>query len=98
MSDGPRRVLASVDEAGERLGLTSGMTVTHAKSLVPNLLVMDATPEEDGAALRRLGLWCTMYSPLVTPDPPDGVFIDVARLVPREPRALLNGWPGHPGK
>ena len=26
----------------------------------------------------KLALWCTRYSPLVTPDPPDGVFIDVA--------------------
>ena len=26
----------------------------------------------------RLALWCTRYSPLVTPCPPDTVFIDVA--------------------
>ena len=36
---GQRRVLASVDEAAERLGLAFGMTVTHAQSLVPALLV-----------------------------------------------------------
>src|SRR6202012_503068 len=28
--------------------------------------------------LLRLCLWCIRYSPLVTPNPPDGVFIDVA--------------------
>jgi protein ImuB len=76
--EGQRRVLASVDEAAARLGLACGMTVTHAQSLVPELVVVNATPHEDGAALTRLALWCTMYSPLVTPDPPDGVFIDVA--------------------
>jgi len=76
--EGPRRVLASVDRAAERLGLACGMTVTHAQSLVPELTVVEAKPEEDKAALDRLGLWCVMYSPLVTPDPPDGVFIDVA--------------------
>jgi len=54
------------------------MTVTHAQSLVPDLTVVEVKPEEDEAALDRLGLWCVMYSPLVTPDPPDGVFIDVA--------------------
>ena len=39
--EGPRRVLASVDEAAERLGLACGMTVTHAQSLVPDLSVVE---------------------------------------------------------
>jgi protein ImuB len=77
-AQGQRRVLASVDETAERLGLSRGMTVTHAQSLIPGLVVMDATPEADNAALHRLSLWCVRYSPLVTPNPPDGVFIDVA--------------------
>ena len=75
---GPRRVLASVDEAAEGLGLRCGMTVTHAQSLVPDLGLFDATLEADEKALIRLALWCVKYSPVVTPDPPSGVFIDVA--------------------
>jgi protein ImuB len=78
LMQGQRRILASVDDAAERLGLSAGMTVTHAQSLVPDLCVVDATPEEDEAALHRIALWCIRYSPLVTPDPPDGIFIDVA--------------------
>jgi hypothetical protein len=35
-------------------------------------------PFEEEAALHRLALWCTRYSPLVAPDPPDGIFIDIA--------------------
>src|SRR4051812_28086005 len=76
--EGQRRVLVSVDNAAERLGLSCGMTVTHAQSLVPELTVLDAKPDEDADALDRLALWCMMYSPLVTPDPPNGIFIDVA--------------------
>jgi protein ImuB len=75
---GQRRILASVDEAAERVGLSCGMTVAHAQSLLPELTVFDAKPQDDEAALSRLGLWCMMYSPLVTPDLPDGIFIDVA--------------------
>jgi protein ImuB len=75
---GPRRLLASVDRAAEVLGLRCGMTVTHAQTLVPELCVVDATPVEDEAALLRLALWCIRYSPIVTPNPPDGIFIDVA--------------------
>jgi protein ImuB len=78
MMQGQRRILASVDEAAARVGLSIGMTVTHAQSLIPDLTVVDATPEDDEAALFRLALWCIKYSPLVTPNPPDGVFIDVA--------------------
>ena len=51
---GPRRVLASVDEAAEGLGLRCGMTVTHAQSLVPDLALFDATLEADEKALIRL--------------------------------------------
>ncbi len=75
---GQRRVIASIDNAAACLGISGGMTVTHAQSLVPDLSVLNATPEEDEAALIRLAVWCVKYSPLVTPDPPDGIFIDVA--------------------
>ena len=54
------------------------MTVAHAQTLVPDLIVEDAKPEEDEAALSRLALWCTRYSPLVTPFAPDTIFIDIA--------------------
>jgi protein ImuB len=76
--DGQRRVLASIDDAAAKAGLKPGMTVAHAQSVVPGLVVVDATPEEDKAALERLALWCMRYAPLVAPDPPDGIFIDVA--------------------
>jgi hypothetical protein len=33
MMQGQRRILASVDDAAARLGLSVGMTVTHAQSL-----------------------------------------------------------------
>src|SRR5215469_13957607 len=51
---GQRRVLASTDQAARRLGLEAGMTVTHAQSLIPELTVVNAAPEEDEAALIRL--------------------------------------------
>ena len=78
MQDGNRRVIAAVDEAARLQRLRPGMTVAHAQSLIPNLTLIDATPDEDEAALTQLALWCTRYSPLVTPDPPAGVFIDIA--------------------
>jgi hypothetical protein len=78
MQDGNQRVIAAVDEAARRLKLRPGMTIAHAQSLVPGLHIHDAMPHEDEAALARLALWCTRYSPLVATDPPDGIFIDIA--------------------
>jgi protein ImuB len=70
-------VIASACHAACALGLRPGVTVTHAQALVPDLTVVEATPDEDEAGLRRLALWCLWCAPLVAPDPPDGVFIDI---------------------
>ena len=75
---GQQRILTSVDKAAAQAGLTPGMTVTHAQSLVAGVTVVDAAPEQDAKALGKLAIWCTRYAPLVTPDPPDGVFFDIA--------------------
>jgi protein ImuB len=61
MMQGQRRVIASVDQAAAQLELSCGMTVTHAHSLIPDLTVIDASPDEDEAALIRLALWCIRY-------------------------------------
>jgi len=78
IQEGSRRILASVDDAARQANLSCGMTVAHAQSLLPGLIVKDAKPDEDEAALTRLAHWCTRYSPLVTPWAPDTIFIDVA--------------------
>ncbi|MFD1787857.1 DUF6504 family protein [Sphingomonas floccifaciens] len=87
-----RRVIAAVDAAARALGAAPGMTVTKARMLAPGLQVVDAEPEADADGLRRLALWAgSRYSPLVAPDPPDGLWIDVtgcASLFSTE-RALL---------
>lgn len=54
------------------------MTVTHARALIPDLVLAEAVPAEDEAALRRLALWALRYSPIVGIDPPDGLWIDAA--------------------
>lgn len=90
--DHGRRVIAAVDVAARSLGITPGMTVTKARTFAPGLQVVDAEPDADAEGLRHLALWAgTRYAPLVAPDPPDGIWIDVtgcASLFSTE-RALL---------
>lgn len=78
MQEASRRIVASVDDAARALKLKSGMTIAHAQTLVPNLVIEQSKPDEEALALIRLGHWCMRYSPLVTPIFPDGIFIDVA--------------------
>lgn len=75
---GSRHVIRAACAAAQDIGLHSGMALAQAQALVPNLHVVDATPEEDEASLRELARWALGYSPIVAPDFPDGLWIDIA--------------------
>jgi protein ImuB len=76
--DHGRKVVAAIDARARALELRPGMTVTKARALCPDLAVVDADPEADLAGLKRLALWAGRhYSPVVAPDPPDGLWIDI---------------------
>jgi len=74
------RRLAGVDPAAARLGLFAGQKATDAAALAPELVVAEAEPEADAAALGALVDWCVRFSPAVAADPPDGLFLDVEGL------------------
>ena len=76
--DHGRRIVAAVDSGARTLGITRGMTITKARSFAPDLAVIDAQPEADVEGLRRLALWAGQrYSPVVAPDAPDGLWLDI---------------------
>ncbi len=77
-------MVAAVDRAALKAGIRPGMTITKARGFVPELVVIDADPDEDLAGLRRLALWATRhYSPVAAPDPPDGIWIDITGCAQR---------------
>ncbi len=68
----------AVDARAAALGLRAGMAVAHAQALVPDLVIEEADPAGDAAALQRLAAWCLRhYTPLAAPSAPDGVWMDV---------------------
>lgn len=77
LRDGSRRLVAAADEAALAIGLRPGQTIAHAQASVPNLVVIEAEPEADRAALGDLTRWCLRYSPVVQADGTDGVLIDL---------------------
>jgi hypothetical protein len=71
-------VVLAADAAARRAGLRVGMPATKAQALVVGLVIMDADPAADDAALDRLALWALQrYAPIAAADPPDGLIIDV---------------------
>jgi len=80
--DHGRRIVAAVDGAARALGILPGITITRARSFAPELEVVDADPDADFEGLRRLALWAGQrYSPIVAPDPPDGIWLDITGCV-----------------
>ncbi len=75
--EGSKRVAKAVDAAAYAAGLRVGMAATAAQVMVKEVVIQDADPAADGAALDRLALWSLRhFSPIVAADPPDGIVID----------------------
>lgn len=80
---GPR--IAALNAAAEAFGLAVGEQVADARAKAGILQVYPADPAADHAALRRLTLWATRYTPAVSPwgkeNGADGFFLDVTGAV-----------------
>jgi protein ImuB len=73
---GERR-LAAVCPRAEAFGLHAEQTLAEARALCPGLDAIEADPAADQAALAALAGWCERYTPLVAPDAPDGLVLDI---------------------
>jgi protein ImuB len=77
-SDGRRRVVTAADDLSIQLGIHVGMPVAKAEAMFSGLVILDADPAADRVALEKLSLWALrLYSPVVAPDPPDGLILEI---------------------
>ena len=78
-SGGPR--IAALNEAAEAAGLAVGEPLADARAKAGPLQVRPVDPAADDAALRRLTLWATRYTPTASAwgeeNGADGFFLDV---------------------
>ncbi|HEX4043327.1 MAG TPA: DUF6504 family protein [Xanthobacteraceae bacterium] len=78
-SGGPR--IAAMNEAAEAAGLVPGEPVADARAKAGFLQLRSIDAKADDAALRRLTLWATRYTPTASPwqsdNGADGFFLDV---------------------
>ena len=79
VAGGPR--IAALNEAAETEGLAVEELLADARAKVARLQVRRADPAADDAALKRLALWATRYTPAVSAwgedNGADGFFLDV---------------------
>ena len=74
--------IAALNRAAERAGLKVGGRLADARATVDGLQIRPADDAADAAALSRLALWATRYTPAVEPfdeaSGADGLFLDIA--------------------
>jgi protein ImuB len=90
---GPR--IAALNEAAEAAGLMPGEPLADARAKAEHMQVRDADAATDDAALHRLALWATRYTPTASlwteENGADGFFLDIegaAHLFGGEQRLL----------
>jgi len=73
--------IAAMNEAAQHTGIVIGDPVADARAKADSLQVRAADDRADDAALRRLALWATRYTPTASPwseeNGADGLFLDI---------------------
>ncbi len=67
----------ALEARAERLGLHQGQPLANARAMVRPLRVVPADEKADAALLENIADWCDRFTPLVTLDPPYGLYLDI---------------------
>jgi protein ImuB len=70
--------LVCVDRLAARLGLAPGLSLADARARRPDLIAVEAAPEEEARLLGRIADWCSRFTPLVALDGADGLMLDIS--------------------
>ncbi|WP_280179103.1 DNA polymerase Y family protein [Rhizobium sp. 18055] len=69
--------LTALDETAEAINLRKSMGVAEARAIYPTIEVVEADPAADLRFLEGIADWCDRYTPLVSLDGRDGLFLDI---------------------
>jgi protein ImuB len=67
----------ALETKAARLGLYKGQPLANARAMVQPLCIVPADEKADAALLEGIADWCDRFTPLVTLDAPDGLFLDI---------------------
>ena len=69
--------LVCIDASAAALGLHPGVALADARARHPDLIVVEAEPQEEARLLARLADWLGRYTPLCALDGADGIVLDI---------------------
>jgi protein ImuB len=69
-------IITAANAEAMRHGIVTDMVLADARSIVPDVHVVDDQPELPEKLLRRLAGWCIRFTPVVAVDLPDGLLFD----------------------
>jgi len=67
----------ALEARAQKLGLTKGQPLANARAMVQPLAIVPANEKADAALLESIANWCDRFTPLVSLDAPDGLFLDI---------------------
>lgn len=67
----------ALEARAQRLGLYKGQPLANARAMVQPLAIMPADERADATLLENIADWCDRFTPLVSLDAPDGLFLDI---------------------
>jgi len=67
----------ALEARAQKLGLYKGQPLANARAMVQPLEIMPADERADAALLDAIADWCDRFTPLVSLDAPDGLFLDI---------------------
>jgi len=71
-------IVHALDARAQRLGLYKGQPLANARAMVQPLAIVPADERADAQLLDVFAEWCDRFTPLVTLDAPDGLFLDIS--------------------
>jgi protein ImuB len=72
-----RPCIVACDVAARAAGIQPGQSEHAARALIPELCTVARNIPRERAALERLAAWALQYGPVVSPEPPQDLFLEV---------------------
>jgi protein ImuB len=73
-----RIIIKAANEIAAAQGIHPGMAAADAKAITVDLKVLDYILDKEAKLLRKLGLWCIRYTPIVSISLPDSLILDIS--------------------
>lgn len=67
----------ALEARAEKQGLHKGQPLANARAMAERLAIVPADEKADAALLEGIADWCDRFTPLVSLDSPDGLFLDI---------------------